>query len=175
MKKWPWEALSDIRKISDEVEVIWVKGNHDTDGPADAIAHLIGATFYPKYYKFTSGNKSILCLHGDIFDEFIHKYKIITWIADQIYSFIQYIDRSFYLAKLVKRQSKTYLYCTSNIEKKALLYAKKRKCDVVCCGHSHHPVSTERYYNSGSWVELPCTYLAVMNGTVSLESFIFIK
>ena len=45
----------------------------------------------------------------------------------------------------------------------------------MCCGHTHHAVVNDsgplRYYNSGCWTELPCTYLAVLDGQVELRQF----
>lgn len=36
LKKHHWGILSEIRKLSDELEVVWINGNHD--GPAPAVA-----------------------------------------------------------------------------------------------------------------------------------------
>lgn len=50
-----------------------------------------------------------------------------------------------------------------------LKYKDRMKCDLVCCGHTHFPTASGTYFNSGSWTELPATYLLVDNGKVDLK------
>jgi hypothetical protein len=42
LKKTHWKVLSQIRHLSDKIEVIWIAGNHD--GSADVISHLLGVS-----------------------------------------------------------------------------------------------------------------------------------
>ena len=42
LRKWHWKVLSQLRKLSDEIETIWIIGNHD--GPAEDISQLLGIT-----------------------------------------------------------------------------------------------------------------------------------
>src|ERR1700752_312098 len=42
LKKQHWKVLSQLRKLSDEVETIWINGNHD--GPAEIVSHLLGVS-----------------------------------------------------------------------------------------------------------------------------------
>src|SRR5262249_53404392 len=79
LTKQHWRVLSQLRKIADQLELIWVSGNHDYD--AESVAHLIGAEFVSEY-EFASGGRRILCVHGDAWDGFITNHPIITWIAD---------------------------------------------------------------------------------------------
>ncbi len=57
----------------------------------------------------------------------------------------------------------------------AVALALDRGCTAVCCGHTHQPAAnkdlTIPYYNSGSWTELPCTYLTIAEGVVQLHRF----
>jgi UDP-2,3-diacylglucosamine pyrophosphatase LpxH len=172
LNKTHWKVLSLIRKLSDQIEIIWLAGNHD--GSAEIVSHLLGVTVQDDYI-LTSGTQRILILHGHIFDEFIDNHPILTWLADSVYHFLQWIDRTHYFAKLAKRGSKTFLRCTQKIEQGAIEMARRRDCTAVCCGHTHVAVThTEQpipYFNSGCWTELPCTYLTVDGGTVRLHSF----
>lgn len=167
LKKNHWKVLSLIRKLSKKIHVVWINGNHD--GPAEIISHLLGVDFFENYI-LKSGNKKILILHGDIFDDFIAKYPLLTKIADATYRFIQKIDKSFYLAKMAKRNSKTFLRCSEKVKHKAILYCKKQGCQMICCGHTHLPIKEEIYLNSGCWTETPCTYLTILNGDINLIS-----
>jgi UDP-2,3-diacylglucosamine pyrophosphatase LpxH len=48
------------------------------------------------------------------------------------------LDNTHHFAKLAKKGSKTFLRCAAKIEQGSVEYARKRRCDVVCCGHTHH-------------------------------------
>jgi UDP-2,3-diacylglucosamine pyrophosphatase LpxH len=172
LKKQHWRILSLLRKLSDEIEITWINGNHD--GPAEIVSHLLGVTCTDEFV-LVSGGKNILFLHGHRFDEFISRYPIITWLADRAYNLLQKIDKSHYFAKLAKRKSKTFLRCAQKIEAESIRYAAKKGCDAVCCGHTHHPVINAsgpvHYFNSGCWTEKPCHYLTVEDGVVQLHTY----
>src|SRR5206468_3506332 len=124
-----------LRKLSDEIEIIWISGNHD--GSAEIVSHLLGVTVKNEYVLW-SGDRKILVLHGHAFDDFITAHPILTWVGDQIYFALQRIDRTHTFAKLAKRGSKTFLRCARKIEEGSVEYARKLRCDAVCCGHTHH-------------------------------------
>lgn len=171
LKKNHWKVLSLIRKLSKKIHVIWINGNHD--GPAEIISHLIGVDFFEEY-TLISKNKKILILHGDKFDSFISKYPIFTKFADNIYRFIQKIDKSFFLAKLAKKSSKTFLRCSEQIKEKAKYYGKIKKVDAVICSHTHLPIEDKNgieYYNTGCWTEIPCHYIEIKEGNVEIKIF----
>ncbi|HEY2787278.1 MAG TPA: metallophosphoesterase family protein [Fimbriiglobus sp.] len=172
LKKNHWKVLSILRKLSDELEIVWVNGNHD--GPSEIVSHLLGVLCRDECV-FESGGKIVLCLHGHRFDEFIESYPIATWFADRLYRFLQKLDRTHAFAKYAKKSSKTFLRCAKLIEERAIVYAEWRGADVVCCGHSHLPAAVTagrvEYFNSGCWTEKPCHYLTVTNGVVELQSF----
>ena len=170
LKKNHWKVLSLIRKLSDRIEIIWLSGNHD--GSAEIVSHLLGVTVKDEYV-LRSGGEKVLVLHGHRFDDFIDAHPILTWLGDSVYFFLQWIDRSHSFAKLAKKGSKTFLRCIQKIEEGAVEYARKRDCSVVCCGHTHQAAFTHtpqvRYYNSGCWTEVPCSYLTVAEGCVRLH------
>src|SRR5580693_773708 len=89
LTKTHWKVLSLVRKLSDHVEVIWLAGNHD--GDAEIISHLLGVTVMDEIV-LESGDRRILILHGHKFDAFLDKHPILTWIADCLYGFLQWID-----------------------------------------------------------------------------------
>jgi UDP-2,3-diacylglucosamine pyrophosphatase LpxH len=172
LKKHHWNVLSLIRKLSDEVEITWINGNHD--GPAEIVSHLLGVEVSEEKVV-ESGGRRVLFLHGHRFDEFISRYPVITWIADRVYNLLQRIDQSHHFAKLAKRRSKTFLRCAEKIERDAIAHAARKGCDAVCCGHTHLPVAREEgpvhYFNSGCWTEKPCHYLAVRDGVIEVCSY----
>lgn len=166
LKKHHWNVLSKIRKISDQIEVIWIQGNHD--GPAEIISHLLGISVKTEFILH-SGDKKTLCLHGDKYDDFITKRPIITAIGDFIYNTLQKIDKSHYWARVAKKSSKQYGHCTDKIKKESIKYMKNLDCDFVVTGHTHDAIADKPYFNSGCWTELPCSYLVVNDGKISLH------
>ncbi|HEY7309045.1 MAG TPA: metallophosphoesterase [Gemmataceae bacterium] len=172
LSKSHWKVLSLIRKLSDRLDIIWISGNHD--GSSDIISHLLGVTVKDEYV-LRSGERDVLFLHGHVFDYFLDAHPILTWIGDCVYLLLQWIDQTHYFAKLAKRGSKTFLRCAQKIEEGAIDRARKKGCQIVCCGHTHHSIAKRQspiaYYNSGCWTELPCTYLTLRDGRVELHTF----
>jgi UDP-2,3-diacylglucosamine pyrophosphatase LpxH len=173
LNKHHWRVLSLLRKLSDEVEITWINGNHD--GPAEFISHLLGVHVRDEVIV-ESGDRKILLMHGHQFDDFIDNHPVVTKIADWVYWLLQKMDRSHTFAKFAKQRSKVFLRCAQKIEAGAIEHARKLDCDTVCCGHTHHAVANEvgvtSYFNSGCWTEKPCTYLTVCNGLVRLHEWV---
>jgi UDP-2,3-diacylglucosamine pyrophosphatase LpxH len=172
LKKTHWKVLSTLRKMSDEVEVTWVCGNHD--GSAEIVSHLLGVAVVDEIVV-ESGGKRVLFLHGHQFDRFIEKYPVSTRLADTFYRFLQRIDKSHAFAKFAKRRSKTFLRSTETIRAGSVERAARLGCQVVCCGHTHLAVENLDgpvwYYNSGCWTEKPCHYLTLADGVVTVRAF----
>lgn len=167
--KQQWKVLSSLRKLSDQIQVIWLNGNHD--GPAEIVSHLLGIEVAEEFI-FESGEKNVLVLHGHKFDDFIADRPILTFFVTILYFWMQKIH--IYWARTAKKYSKTFLRCSEKIEREAKEYAKRKKCQLVCCGHTHleveHPGEIG-YFNSGCWTELPCNYLTILDGEGTLHKF----
>jgi UDP-2,3-diacylglucosamine pyrophosphatase LpxH len=168
LTKQHWKVLSQLRRLSDVLELVWVRGNHDQD--ADPIAHLIGANFVSEY-EFQSGDRNILCVHGDTWDKFLTAHPILTDVADWFYLRIQRMSRR--LAVSTKRSSKTFLRCVERVREEAIAYAQSKMMDIVVCGHTHHAESIEgggyqswrpTYWNTGCWTDHHCHYWTVQDG-----------
>lgn len=174
LKKSHWKVLSQLRKLSDEVEVVWVCGNHD--GSAEIVSHLLGLEVVDEYVV-ESGDKKVLFLHGHQFDQFIDRYPLATRVADNLYRLLQRIDRSHYFAKMAKRRSKTFLRSTEKIRAGAIDQAEQLGCDIVCCGHTHLAVALPNdpvpYFNSGCWTETPCHFLTLTDGVIELHPYTY--
>ncbi len=172
LKKHHWNVLSELRKLSDEVEITWINGNHD--GPADVVSHLLGVEVSEELVVESAGRR-VLFLHGHRFDEFISHYPRFTRFADKCYQALQWLDKSHTFARMAKRRSKSFLRNTEKIEAGAVRYAGRLGCDAVCCGHTHLPRVSEAgpvaYYNGGSWTEKPCHYLTLADGVVELHGY----
>ena len=171
LTKQHWKVLSQFRKRADQLELVWVRGNHDYD--AESVAHLIGADFVPEYV-FDSGSRRILCVHGDAWDRFITDHPIITNVADWFYLRMQRWSRR--LAHRTKQSSKTFLRCVDRVRTEAIEYGRAKGVDAVVCGHSHFPESPQQpggdvcdYFNAGSWTDHRCNYVTVQEGWLELR------
>jgi UDP-2,3-diacylglucosamine pyrophosphatase LpxH len=170
LTKQHWRVLSRFRKLADQLELVWVRGNHDYD--AESVAHLIGACFVPEYV-FRTGDRRVLCVHGDAWDNFLTDHPILSDFADWFYVRMQRMSRR--LAQRAKRSSKTFLRCADRVRTEAKAYASAKRADVVVCGHTHFaeaPLAPDSegcaYYNSGSWTDHHCHYLSVSHGHIEL-------
>lgn len=174
LRKDHWKILKKLRQLSDKIKVVWIGGNHD--GPAELVSHLIGVDFVDEII-FNSADKKVLVLHGDIFDNFISKYPLFTKFADRVYRLIQKYDRfhqnQYYYSNLAKRSSKTFLRCSQQIAERAIQYCKDKSCDIVICGHTHLPLTSQNnlvyYYNSGCWTENSCSFITINSGVVEIK------
>jgi UDP-2,3-diacylglucosamine pyrophosphatase LpxH len=170
LTKQHWRVLSQLRKLADQTELVWVRGNYDYD--AESVAHLIGANFVPEY-TFESGGRRILCVHGDAWDRFLTDHPILTIFADWFYLRMQRWSR--HLANSAKRSSKTFLRCVDRVRTEAIEFGKAKRADVVVCGHTHFAEEPQRssllcpaYYNTGCWTDHHCHYLTVQDGCCQL-------
>jgi UDP-2,3-diacylglucosamine pyrophosphatase LpxH len=170
LTKQHWRVLSLLRKLSDQLELIWVRGNHDAD--AESVAHLLGANFVSEYL-FESGGRQVLCVHGDSWDRFLTDHPIIVNVCDWFYLRMQRMSRR--LALSAKRSSKTFLRCVERVRLEAMQYGRAKRADVVICGHTHiaeappEPnVAAPAYFNTGCWTDHHCHYLTVENGQMNL-------
>src|SRR4029077_11829016 len=82
LTKHHWKVLSLIRKLSDQIEIVWLAGNHD--GSPEIISPLLGVTGEEEYV-LESGPERLLILHGHVLDDFIETYPCLSWFADRIY------------------------------------------------------------------------------------------
>jgi len=162
LTKHHWRVLSLLRSKSDELELIWVRGNHDHD--ADAIGHLIGAVFVDEY-QFGP----VLVVHGDRWDKFISDHPLITNVADWFYQRLQGFNRSF--AARAKSGSKEFQRLAGKVRTGAIEYARKLGATTVVCGHTHQHESVSgpvSYWNTGSWTDHDAYYLAVDSDSETL-------
>jgi len=173
LNKKHWNVLSLLRKLSNDIDVVWVCGNHD--GSAEIVSHLLGLRVVEQVI-FQSGSNDVLVLHGHQFDKFIERYPVTTRVADWVYRRLQQLDRSHSFAKMAKRNSKMFLRSTELIRAGALRTAEELGCDIVCCGHTHLPIEDRsgpiQYFNSGCWTEKPCHYLEAIDGNVYLRAYV---
>jgi UDP-2,3-diacylglucosamine pyrophosphatase LpxH len=138
LNKEHWKFLSYIRKLSKNVEVIWIFGNHD-ELLINIMNHLLGSQVYEEYI-WTINNKNFLAIHGHQFDKFMKNNIFISNIATYIYHILQKLDKKTQkFSRWIKRMSKSWLRLSKEVAIKSMQYAieKKKNINYVFCGHTH--------------------------------------
>jgi UDP-2,3-diacylglucosamine pyrophosphatase LpxH len=175
LNKDHWNVLSYLRELSNpkhKLEIVWVLGNHDKDVHL-LFSHMIGIEVLDKY-EWIQYNKRCIAIHGHQFDPTIIGFPSLTagisWWFLQLQKipglkvkFARWVD---YTASHLQNLSNT-------VEETAYKYAKLRGFDVICCGHTHKALSSEKagieYYNSGCWVKMTGTYITFLENKIQVQ------
>jgi len=165
-----WKILSKIRKISNHHEVVWINGNHD--GKSIYLSRLIGVKIY-NHYSWRSGGKKFIAIHGHQFDRFLINNLIISNILFFIYDLIQKMaGYNNIFSKFIKEKNGTWLRLSGKVTSTAIKYANLNNAEFIFCGHTHIPGFKQKgnvkYYNSGSWVEKPSSYIIITKNKPSI-------
>ena len=170
------KVLMKILDMSRKTEVIYIKGNHDSDLEELFGFELGNIKFVDEYIWnqkiWIEGDifedKKILFFHGDKIDITV-KYKFLTYIGSIGYDlalrlntlYNNYrikIGKPYYsISKKIKENFKEAVTFINRFEENACNYGKSKGCKIVVCGHIHIPAKKNingiEYYNSGDWVE----------------------
>ena len=169
-----WKLLALIGKISKKSKVIWVEGNHDK-GLAKIFASLTGSRIY-KIYKWKYKNKKYLAIHGHQFDNFLTENVVLSFVANQVYNFIQLLDfKDRRISRTIKTKSKGWLKLSTKVAKRAILFAKLQGVDYIFCGHTHKALEKKskgiHYYNCGCWTDTPSTYITLKEEDIKINKY----
>jgi UDP-2,3-diacylglucosamine pyrophosphatase LpxH len=191
-KKKHTKALSKLLKLSNKIQIIWIRGNHD-----EFLSEFIGDHFggiqiredytleYFEHVEYDNWiRKCYYIFHGDIIDIFITKYTWLAKIGAVGYDLALWLNRQYNkyrkwrklpyqsISQKIKSGIKTATNYVNDFEVTALKMAEKKGCDGVICGHIHQPedrvINGKRYLNSGDWVENMSAILIDVHGRVYL-------
>lgn len=182
-RKRHMRVLTKLLKLSNKVEMIWVRGNHD-EFIRDFVGMKFGNIKIVENYKLKVGGRRYFIFHGDIIDIFITKYKWLSHIGSIGYDVALFLNRlyngvrnffglEYYsLSKVLKSSVKMATNHINNFEEVAVRIGIENGCDGVICGHIHEPVDKNingyRYLNSGDWVENMSYIIISKFGDISL-------
>lgn len=166
-----WHVLSAIRRATSSSDVIWIKGNHDH--LVNILSNLLGVRIYNQYTWTEKGTKFI-CIHGHQFDRFISRNALISKLAVYLYNRVRRKEGKYhYITNFIKARTKSWLRLSSEVADGAISFALAHKANVIICGHTHLPMKMRKngvyYYNGGSWVESPCSYITITGTEVKIE------
>lgn len=150
-------VLKQLRKMSgNSTHVVWIKGNHD-DLPSNLMSLIFGVDIV-NFYKWEDNGKTLYATHGDIWDVYIYKHKVLTHLVTGIFNFITSFDSQFIfkLMRWIKSYFKEYSRNVESIRISALEFAKTHDYKAIFCGHTHHAELVEDndlniYGNDGTW------------------------
>lgn len=175
-----WRLLRHLRELATDgaAEVVWIKGNHDRE-LHEVVALLTGVRMRESY-RWTCGGRSHLALHGDRFDRFLTNNRRVCRALSGAYGFCQRrLSRRGRWPGVIDRWHGRLTDLGDQVATRASRFAMRRAADVVFCGHTHEPVhrrfqhpgsgNAVDYYNAGSWVGRPSSYLAVDADGVRIE------
>lgn len=158
-----WKVLSKLRRMTNDMDVVWMGGNHDAYH-REVLGKLLGMHLYDEIKIVTKAGE-ILVIHGHQFDSAITKHPHITAAACWVYLLLQRFDRRHRIAQWMKRTAKKFSACATRVKAGALKYTEAPQ---VICGHSHAPETDGRYINSGSWVDLRGNYVEIGEDGVAI-------
>lgn len=183
MKRPYWDehhtiVLKKILKIAKKKDVHYIIGNHDyplfylqeyTDKLAGIKLH--------REFVYESGNKRIVCIHGDQMDKVSKRTMLIgdflyytgLKLNKYINALRKQVGLSYWsLSKWGKDKAKNFIARAFNMEEEIELWKNKYKADVLVYGHTHMPYVKETAVNTGTFVEI-ATYVTEENGVFTLH------
>lgn len=191
-KKHHTKVLGKILKLSNKIQVVWIRGNHD-----EFISEFIGQSFggvefredytirYQEWIEYDRWeNRCYYVFHGDVIDVFITKYKWVAKLGSIGYDLALWLNRIYNdyrkwrklpyqsISQKIKEGVKKAVSYVNDFEVTAIKMAEKKGCNGVICGHIHQPmdrvIDGKRYVNSGDWVENMSAVLIDYKGAISI-------
>ena len=160
LNKSHWKVLSKLRKLSKKCKVIYLIGNH-CFLKAEFMSILLGFNCKDEHI-IELKNEKVLVVHGDIFDIYFTKYKLITNFIVKVYYIIRhYTPFADDFFRLFKARTNDFVEKSSDIKQNALKYIDMNGYDKIICGHTHLPEDDNKYINIGSFCEKECGYVVI--------------
>jgi UDP-2,3-diacylglucosamine pyrophosphatase LpxH len=175
-----WQFLERLRQLGKSREMILVRGNHDHEidfipgtqpGPLSSARVLPALLEVPmiEQYQLQVNGHSYLVMHGDRFDPSMN-YPVVTEVAFLCYQMTTKVNKK--LAKWLKKKSKKWGGMLEVVRKNSIAHVQKANFPGVIVGHTHHAEDLHEgdihYINSGSWTEVPCSYLIADQDKIDL-------
>lgn len=171
-------ALKKILKVAKKKETHFVIGNHDYPfvylmEDTDKLVNL----HLHREFVYESGDKRILCIHGDQLDNTSH---VLQGVGDFFYrtglwanKYVNMVRRWFglpywSLSKWGKDLVKNTIAKAFDMEGHIEQYREEYDADVLVFGHTHMPYVKEDSVNTGTFVEI-ATYVIEENGVFTLK------
>jgi UDP-2,3-diacylglucosamine pyrophosphatase LpxH len=155
-----WKVLSKLRKLSKKCKIIYLIGNH-CFLKAEFMSILLGFNCKNEHI-IELKNEKVLVVHGDIFDIYFTRYRLITnFIIKMYYTIRHYTPFADDFFRLFKARTNDFIEKSSDIKKNALKYIEINNYDKIICGHTHLPEDDDKYINIGSFCEKQASFVLI--------------
>lgn len=183
MKRPYWDehhtaVLKKILKLAKKKAVIYVIGNHDYPlFYLQEYTNRIAGLSVCREYSYSSGDKDILCIHGDQMDK-VSKQTML--IGDFLYytglklnKYLNKVRKMFglsywSLSKWCKDKIKHIIHKAFDMDTEIQNYLDDYRANVLVYGHTHMPLVSDKVVNTGTFVEI-ATYVTEEDGVFTLH------
>ena len=186
--RWPESHTHILKKIHqlshDNVEVIYIPGNHDSALLNFQAGSLLGVDLRKKDIHTTKQGKRLLVVHGDQFDGAVIYRTVIRLIGDSAYKAMVKFNNGLHfirrwlglpywsLATYLKENISQARSAIEAYEQAAVEAVKRAGLDGIVCGHIHKPayktVDDVIYCNDGDWTESCSAMIGCRSGELAL-------
>lgn len=181
-KNFTWNKDCDnillrLKYLADKgTKIVYTIGNHDN------LTSLVGLKLHPnihicKEYVYSVGERKILLMHGDMFDDYCHKYPILYKCGDVLHTLLLHLNHALplktSLSSFFKQRVKSVQRFINNFEERASKHCIEMGCSEIMMGHIHHPdinksLNGIKYHNTGDFIE-SCSYIIEEDGELILK------
>jgi UDP-2,3-diacylglucosamine pyrophosphatase LpxH len=149
-----WGVLQTVRALSERIEVVWIRGNHD--GPAQMLEPLLGIRVHDDF-GFRYRGEAVFVTHGDAYDEIQRSAQQFRELRRHLHGLVIWFDVPRKTAiRLAQRASSVFARAAERVKRRALADGMKRGARWVVVGHTHHREEDEEngmgFFNPSSWL-----------------------
>ena len=174
-------VLEAMRRMAGEgTRVHYMTGNHDPRfGKLWGVA--VALEIARELEHTTADGRRLWVVHGDGFDEVVHKRRWLSRIGDGLARGLEHacealerlcLARPGRLGRALRERCKDWLGYTARFERSALVAARARAVDGIVCGHVHSAASRTidglYYGNGGDWVGSATALVEHLDGRMEL-------
>lgn len=186
--KWTQAHTNVIRALLNKsrcgTTVYYTPGNHDAFMRRFNGSEFGSVWIDHSFEHITADGRSLLVVHGDLFDKTVTRYKPLAWTAAWGYEFLTVLNAKVNsrrtkrnrspidIASAVKLFVKRLVKRGTSFESQLIEEATVNGFDGVVCGHIHRPmietINGVLYINTGDWVEHGTAVVESATGELSL-------
>lgn len=160
-------VLDLLRQRSQDVHIVWVRGNHDR-------RYILPAPARIEFQSSFAIDKRLFAAHGHSFDTVMPRSRLFIKLFRVFHHLrIALGAERVHVAYYAKRFGLLYNVLRKFFRRNAVEFAKQHGYGTVVCGHTHYPedscVDGIRYLNTGAWTETPLFFVKVSDMDITLE------
>ena len=159
--------LGDLRRMAETRRIVWVEGNHEKHhNSLDR-----GCIEYVPWHRI---GPDLVVAHGHHFEARGFLALISFSVFRQIYKLHRRLGGPpMHVARYARQFPVLFSVFRNAITRNAVRFARRHDARTVVCGHTHfseeRALDGVRYFNTGSWTELPSSCLFVDDKTIELR------